>query len=188
MIVRVKVPKNLKIYIFSNKINFIIKLLNKKNVIKKKFDKQDIFFSFDEKNSFLILHLKTNNSVPMYKSIQAVKKLFIYKLVIENCILQIFKLHKSRLFLEGIGFKVWKKKNLLKFKLGFSAPYFLSIPKGIKISIYKQRKISILGISQQYVKQFVHKLQLLRLPDAYKQKGIRIWNKKIKLKIGKKTR
>jgi hypothetical protein len=106
MIVRIKVPKNLKIYIFSNEVNFIIKLLSKKNVIKKKFNKQDIFFSFDEKNSFLILHLKTNNAIPVFKSIQSIKRLFIYKLIIENSILHIFKLYKSRLFLEGIGFKV----------------------------------------------------------------------------------
>jgi hypothetical protein len=106
MIARIKVPKNLKIYIFSNKVNLIIKLLNKKNVIKKKFNKQDIFFSFDEKNSFLTLHLKTNDAIPLFKSTQAIKRLFIYKLILENSILQLFKLYKSRLFLEGIGFKV----------------------------------------------------------------------------------
>jgi large subunit ribosomal protein L6 len=99
-----------------------------------------------------------------------------------------FKPIKDRLILEGVGFKVWKKKQCLKLKLGYSAPVFLKIPSGIKISLYKQRKISISGLCTQYVRIFKHKLCSLKIPDAYKKKGIRIWGEVLKFKVGKKTR
>lgn len=81
-----------------------------------------------------------------------------------------------------------KKKNILKFKLGYSTPIYVKIPLGIKVSLYKQRKIALSSPYAQYLHIFTKKLRNLRFPDAYKKKGVRLWGQPIKLKVGKKTR
>ena len=81
-----------------------------------------------------------------------------------------------------------KKKKKLKFKLGFSKPVFLTIPKGISVSIYKLRKITISSLSLQYLRLFRQNLRMLRIPDSYKKKGVRFYKEIFKLKEGKKTR
>ena len=77
---------------------------------------------------------------------------------------------------------------MLKFKLGYSIPCFLSIPSGVKVSIYKQRKLVIYGVAEQNIQNFIFQIRSLRRSNAYKLKGIRFWQEKIKLKLSKKTR
>jgi len=85
-----------------------------------------------------------------------------YKLYIEQIIANMFKIFKHRLILDGIGCKVWKKKNKLKFKLGYSTPYYINIPNGIRVSIFKQRKLVIFGVNQQCIKNFIFNIRNLR--------------------------
>ena len=185
----IKKPINLKISIHKKKSFYLIKFLNKQGLIKKKFNSQFIKITNFQDNI-----LVEEAPLTLKKPLNHIKKmkikniLFTYVIIIKQIIINMFKPTKHRLILEGVGFKIWKKKRCLKLKLGFSAPVFLNIPTGIKVSLYKQRKITISGLNAQYLGIFKQKLRSLKFPDAYKKKGIRIWGELFKLKAGKKTR
>jgi len=100
----------------------------------------------------------------------------------------LFKLKKriQRLFLEGVGYKIWKKKLFLRFKLGFSKIKTIAIPCGIDAHVFKAKKLILFGIFLQKVTLFKDQIRLLKLPDPYKRKGIRIYKEFVKLKQGKK--
>lgn len=175
------IPKNLKISISTNGNSFVLKLINKIGVIKKIIKNKTLKITIDSIHQNLLLENSPNKKYSK-------NSLFIYKIIIKQLILSMFKPFRDRLILEGVGYKVWKKKRKLKFKLGFSKPVFLKIPKGISVSIYKLRKITISSLSLQYLRIFRQKLRLLRVPDSYKKKGIRYYKEIFKLKEGKKTR
>jgi large subunit ribosomal protein L6 len=60
------------------------------------------------------------------------------------------------------------------------------LPQGIEASVDpKQIKITLVGIDKQQIGQVAASLKALRLPDAYKGKGIRYSGERIKLKVGK---
>jgi len=185
----IKKPDNLKVFIYKNEFFYVIKFLNKDGLVKKKFKSQFVNITTFDNNILIqrapmVLKKKLNH----LKEKKLKNRLNVYGVIIKQIIANMFKPLKDRLILEGVGFKVWKKKRCLKFKLGYSTAVFLKIPTGIKVSIYKQRKISISGLYLQYVRNFKQQLQLLKMPDAYKKKGIRIWGELFKLKAGKKTR
>ena len=71
----------------------------------------------------------------------------------------------------------------LKFDLVNHKHKFIEIIEG-----YKNKKIIISSFSKQYLHIFKQQLRLLRMPDAYKKKGIRYYKEIFKLKQGKKTR
>lgn len=175
---QIKIPKKLKILIYKKENYTLVKLLNSKGSIKKIF------------NTKKIQILKKNNIIEI-KDLNYKKRFFLlltYKIIIKNLMINIFKLCKERLILEGVGYKVWKKKKKLKFKLGYSVPIFIKIPNGIQISIYKFRKIKLTSISLHYLRVFKQILRNLRFPDIYKKKGVRFYKEIIKLKEGKKNR
>lgn len=88
--------------------------------------------------------------------------------------------------LEGIGYRVWKKKNILKFKLGFSKVDSIFIPQGIHASVFNSKKLALFSTSLQKLVLFRNKIRFLKIPDPYKMKGIRFYKEIIKLKQGKK--
>ena len=175
----VKLPKKLKIFFFNKRNQFILQFINKYGVIKKKIRNSDINISKFKKGLKLI-NINYNK--------QLFNNLFILRITINNLMFNLFKIFKDRLILEGIGYKVWKKFNILKFKIGYSRPSYIKIPKGIYVSIYKLKRITIFSISLSYLRNFKYLLRCLKIPDPYKKKGIRFYKEMIKLKIGKKSK
>lgn len=181
----IKIPKNLKIQIYRNSNNnfFILKFINKIGVIKKKINNKNSKLSINFLNDSLVLQNKSDNNISLNNN-----SIYTYKIIIKQLILNLFKPVRDRLILEGVGYKVWKKKKNLKFKLGFSKPIFIKIPTGVIVSIYRLRKIAILGLSLQKLHIFKQKLRLLKEPDSYKKKGVRFYKEILSFKQGKKTR
>jgi large subunit ribosomal protein L6 len=88
--------------------------------------------------------------------------------------------------LHGIGYRAQLQGNKLVFSLGYSHPIEFELPEGIKAEVdKKQTKIKVSGIDKQLVGQVAANLKELRLPDAYKGKGIRYADERIRLKPGK---
>jgi large subunit ribosomal protein L6 len=72
------------------------------------------------------------------------------------------------------------------FTLGYSHPVEFQLPEGIKASVDpKQIQITLVGVDKQQIGQVAASLRTLRLPDAYKGKGIRYSGERLKLKVGK---
>jgi large subunit ribosomal protein L6 len=105
---------------------------------------------------------------------------------VNNMILGVNKAYEKKLIVEGIGFKADVVGTNLVFKLGFSHPVTVAIPKNLKVSAEKN-VISVSGIDKDFVGQYVAEIRALKKPEPYKGKGIRYEKEVIKRKEGKKT-
>ncbi|HDO21923.1 MAG TPA: 50S ribosomal protein L6 [Nitrospirae bacterium] len=93
---------------------------------------------------------------------------------------------KKELELYGVGYRVQGQGNKLVFSLGYSHPVEFQLPDGVKAEVdKKQTKIEITGIDKHLVGQVASNIKVLRMPDAYKGKGVRYANERIRLKPGK---
>ena len=79
-----------------------------------------------------------------------------------------------------------KGKGTVVFTLGYSHPIEYPLPSGIEVTVdAKQAKLTISGIDRQQVGQVAAEMRSLRVPDPYKQKGVRYAGEKLKKKVGK---
>jgi len=94
--------------------------------------------------------------------------------------------YKRELELVGVGYRAQVQGNKIVFSLGYSHPVEFLLPEGITAEVdKKQTTIAINGIDKQLIGQTAANLKELRLPDAYKGKGVRYAGERIKLKPGK---
>lgn len=109
--------------------------------------------------------------------------------ILNKLIWGVWKGYKIKLQLVGVGYKAFLENNILSLKIGFSHQIQYNIPLDIKISILSQKGnfIVVSGNNLQKVNQTAFEIKKLKLPDAYKGKGIRYFKENIKLKEGKKT-
>jgi large subunit ribosomal protein L6 len=105
---------------------------------------------------------------------------------VENMILGVNKAYEKKLIVEGIGFKADVVGTDLVFKLGFSHPIKVAIPKTLKVTAEKNL-ITVLGIDKELVGLYTAELRDLKKPEPYKGKGIRYEKEIIRRKEGKKT-
>lgn len=105
---------------------------------------------------------------------------------VNNMVLGVNKVYEKKLIVEGIGFKAEVIGTNLVFKLGFSHPITVAIPKNLKVASEKN-VITVSGIDKEFVGRYVAEIRALKKPEPYKGKGIRYFDEIIKRKEGKKT-
>ena len=89
----------------------------------------------------------------------------------------------------GISYKVLPELTSKIFlSLGFTHKIIKNIPFFLNIKIFdkKSRRFFIHGTNRQLVKQFAFSLILLKKPNIYTGKGLKIYNNKNRRKSGKK--
>ncbi|OGT65829.1 MAG: 50S ribosomal protein L6 [Gammaproteobacteria bacterium RIFCSPHIGHO2_12_FULL_45_9] len=91
-----------------------------------------------------------------------------------------------KLLLVGVGYRAKAQGKTLELALGFSHPVVLDVPEGLQAETPAQTEVVIRGIDCQRVAQFAANVRALRKPDAYKGKGVRYADEKIRLKEVKK--
>jgi large subunit ribosomal protein L6 len=79
----------------------------------------------------------------------------------------------------GVGYKAKVDKRKLELNLGYSKPVVYDIPEGVEIVAEKPTILVISGIDKQRVGQTAHEIKSFRVPDPYKQKGIRYFGEKL---------
>lgn len=89
--------------------------------------------------------------------------------------------------ISGTGYKAdLAGKNKLKLSLGFSNPIDFDLPDGITASVEERgTRLIVHGIDKQLVGEIASKIRKLREPDAYKGKGVKYSDERLKLKPGK---
>ncbi len=92
---------------------------------------------------------------------------------------------QKNLEIVGVGYRAEAKGNILNLSLGYSHPVQYALPKGITATVDKQTSITLKGADKQLLGQTAADIEGLRVPDAYKGKGIKYANEVIKLKAGK---
>jgi large subunit ribosomal protein L6 len=106
--------------------------------------------------------------------------------IISNMVTGVSQGYQKILEVFGVGYKVQVVGNKIVFSLGYSHPIEIQLPEGIKVSVdAKQTQITLAGVDKEQLGRVAASLKALRLPDAYKGKGIRYSGEKLKLKVGK---
>ncbi|MEJ2684162.1 MAG: 50S ribosomal protein L6 [Candidatus Sulfobium sp.] len=86
----------------------------------------------------------------------------------------------------GVGYRAQVQGEKVLLSLGYSHPVEFQLPDGISAAVdQKQTQITLTGIDKQRIGQAAADLRSLRVPDAYKGKGIRYSGVRLKLKVGK---
>jgi large subunit ribosomal protein L6 len=105
-----------------------------------------------------------------------------------NMVTGVTKGFEKRLDVIGVGYKAQVSGKKLVMNLGFSHPIEYLIPDGISISVEKNTKVIVQGISKEAVGQTAAVLRGYRPPDSYRGKGVRYEGEHIKLKAGKSAK
>jgi len=112
----------------------------------------------------------------------------LYRALIQNMVAGVTKGFEKTLELVGIGFRAHQKGNDLGLSLGFSHPINFKTPEGITVKVIGTNKIIISGIDKQLVGETTAKIRELKVPDKYKNKGIRYQGEKLIKKQGKSVK
>jgi len=81
--------------------------------------------------------------------------------------------YEKKMEIVGGGYKAQVEKGRLEISLGYSRPIVYDIPEGVEIVAEKPTLLTVRGIDRQKVGQVADDIKSLRLPDPYKQKGVR---------------
>lgn len=91
----------------------------------------------------------------------------------QNAVRGVTEGYMKQLEIVGVGYKAKVEKGKLEISLGYSRPIAYAIPPGIEIVAEKPTLLTVRGIDRQKVGQVADDIKSLRLPDPYKQKGVR---------------
>ncbi len=88
----------------------------------------------------------------------------------------------------GVGYRAEKAGNKLVIRVGFSHPVEVSPLPGVSLAVEGSNRIKIAGIDKELVGEMAARIRAIRLPDAYKGKGIRYAGESVHLKPGKSAK
>jgi len=87
----------------------------------------------------------------------------------------------TKMYLHGIGYKVWTDGKRLLFKLGYNHLIKFKLPENMK-AYSKKSHFVLFGINKEEVNRIAQRIVWLRVPDVYKGKGVRYSDQFLKLK------
>ncbi len=91
----------------------------------------------------------------------------------QNAVRGVTEGFSKQLEIVGVGYKAKVDKGKLEISLGYSRPIVYDIPEGVEIVAEKPTVLVVRGIDRQKVGQVADDIKHFRLPDPYKQKGVR---------------
>lgn len=104
---------------------------------------------------------------------------------IANHIVGVKQGYQKNLEIMGVGYRAQAQGNSLTFTVGYAHPVTLALPKGVEVTVDKQTLISLKGIDKRIVTQSAAKIRTLKVPDVYKQKGVKYIGEVLRKKAGK---
>jgi len=105
--------------------------------------------------------------------------------LINNMILGVSSGFRKDLQIVGVGYKAQLAGSKLTLSLGYSHPVMYEVPKGLKVVVTDNVKISIEGADKQLVGEAAATIRRFRKPEPYKGKGVRYSDEHITMKEGK---
>lgn len=85
----------------------------------------------------------------------------------------------------GVGYRVQTQGSELSFTVGYAHPISLKLPEGVEASVDKQTSILLKGIDKRKVTLVAAQIRSMKIPDVYKQKGIKYVGEILRKKAGK---
>ena len=86
--------------------------------------------------------------------------------------------------INGVGYRVDLKSDVLTLTLGYSHPIAYKLPEGITASVEKSR-ITLDGIDKELLGSVAASIRAFRKPEPYKGKGIKYVEERLRRKVGK---
>jgi len=105
--------------------------------------------------------------------------------LIANMITGVVRGFERTLEINGVGYRVEVKSDVLTFALGYSHPIVYKLPEGISVTLEKQNRIILSGIDKELLGLTAARIRSLRRPEPYKGKGIKYAEEEIHRKVGK---
>lgn len=106
--------------------------------------------------------------------------------LIANMVQGVSQEYQKQLQIVGVGYRVQLKDNKLIFSIGYSHQVEYQLPKGVTALVDdKQSNITLKSIDKHLIGQTAAEIKNIRFPDAYKGKGVRYADERLKLKAGK---
>ena len=105
--------------------------------------------------------------------------------LVNNMVIGVSEGFRRELEIQGVGFRSAVKGEFLDLSIGYSHPVLFKIPKGIKITVTDNTKISVEGIDKHLVGQVSADIRAYYPPEPYKGKGIRYAGEQVRRKEGK---
>ncbi len=105
--------------------------------------------------------------------------------LINNMVVGVSEGFTKTLEINGVGYRAEKKGNTVVFNLGYSHPIEFNIPEGITIDVPSQTQVVVKGADKQLVGETAAKIRSFRIPDVYKNKGIKYAGERLIVKEGK---
>ncbi|AAC65188.1 50S ribosomal protein L6 [Treponema pallidum] len=109
----------------------------------------------------------------------------LYRKLLSNMVVGVSEGFSKTLVITGIGYRAEVQGRVLVMALGYSNDFTVLIPSGIEVRVESSTRVIVSGVSKERVGEFAAQLRRLRLPEAYKGKGIRYDYETIVRKVGK---
>ena len=132
--------------------------------------------SFEQKNGVLELARESESQAALHGLTRALAS---------NAIVGVSTGFVRELDIVGIGYRADVKGKVASFTLGYSHPIEVLLPEGIDLRIDKQTHLVLSGHDRQLLGQVAANIRALRVPDPYKNKGIRYTGEVLRKKVGK---
>jgi hypothetical protein len=87
--------------------------------------------------------------------------------------------------LKGMGYKWWRLFRYIVLKVRFSHLAFLQLNPWVKAYIIDKYTLILQGFSTSVLNNAIQQFLSVFPADSYKGKGIRLWNTRLRLKVGK---
>jgi large subunit ribosomal protein L6 len=97
----------------------------------------------------------------------------------QNAVVGLTQGFQKQLEIVGVGYRAKVEKGRLEMNLGYSRPVVYEIPQGVEIVAEKPTLLTVRGTDKQLVGQVAVNIKRFRIPDPYKQKGIRYVGEKL---------
>lgn len=104
--------------------------------------------------------------------------------LVANMVIGVTSGFERVLEINGVGYRVSLKSDVLTFSLGYSHPIVYKLPDGISASVEKN-KIVLSGIDKELLGSTAATIRNFRKPEPYKGKGIKYAEERIRRKVGK---
>lgn len=105
--------------------------------------------------------------------------------LLANMVEGVSKGFEKTLEIVGVGYRAEKTGDKLVLRIGYSHPVEVTPLPGTSLSVEGNNRIIVSGINKEVVGEMAAEIRAIRLPDAYKGKGIRYAGERVHLKPGK---
>ena len=170
----INIPKDTKVKIENGKLVLTGPKGSKELTLNDKIFSATIL---DDKNLILKLIKKNETSSMLWGTTRS---------IINSAVIGVSIGYEKILELNGIGFRVNLKGNVLNLQLGLSHDTSYKIPEGIKLIVEKSTVIKISGIDKELVGKVSSEIKNLKPVEPYKGKGIKERGQYVLRKEGKK--